>query len=121
MASYNDVVLAVAPEATDSFYALLSTDESLFSMVRGGSDNFDTSQFRKGDLLIQWYEVKWHNGFDEVVKIHKWMEAQAPENYRFLRVGEDKNDNEEHGDYAWDYLEISKPQIELDFPAVVDD
>lgn len=119
MGYYNDVVLAVAPEATDSFYALLSTDESLFSMVRAGSDNFDTSQFRKGDLLIQWYDVKWHDGFGEVAKIHKWMEAQAPENYRFLRVGEEKNDIEEHGDYAWDFLEISKPLIELNFPAEV--
>ncbi len=119
MGYYNDVVLAVAPEATDSFYALLSTDESLFSMVRAGSDNFDTSQFRKGDLLIQWYDVKWNDGFSEVAKLHKWMEAQAPENYRFLRVGEEKNDIEEHGDYAWDFLEISKPLIELNFPAEV--
>ena len=119
MGYYSDVVLAIAPEATTTFYALLSTDELIVNLVQGGSDSFDVSQFQKGDLLIQWYDVKWNDGFSEVAKLHKWMEAQAPENYRFLRVGEEKNDIEEHGDYAWDFLEISKPLIELNFPVEV--
>lgn len=121
MGYYHNIVLAVAPEATDTFYALLSSDEELFQMVRIGSDNFDTSQFRKGDVLVEWYDVKWGISYPEVAKLHKWIEGQNEGYYRFLRIGEDRDDIEEHGDYAWDYISMTRPQIEIDKPLEVKD
>lgn len=121
MGYYNDVVLAIAPEATDSFYPLLSSDEALYDLVRHGSESFDTSKFRKGDILIEWYEVKWSNRFPEVQKLTKWVAELPKEHYRFTRVGEDGGDIEEHGDYGWDYIQVTRPQIEIQMPAEPED
>ena len=121
MGYYNDVVLSIAPEAADSFYPLLSSDQALYDLVMKGSESFDTSKFRKGDILIEWYGVKWGDRYPEVAKLNKWRSSLPEEHYRFTRVGEDNNDIEENGDYGWDYIQVTRPQIEIQIPAEPDD
>lgn len=121
MGYYNDVVLSIAPEATDSFYPLLSSDQALYDLVMKGSLSFAISKFRKGDILIEWHEIKWGDRYPEVAKLIKWISSLPEEHYRFVRVGEDNNDIEENGDYGWDYIQVTRPQIEIQIPAEPDD
>lgn len=70
-----------------------------------------------GEYTIYWSWVKWYDGYPEVSAIEDVMKILNKESYadneeygyRFLRIGEDQDDNEEReNDYSLDfYIERS--------------
>jgi hypothetical protein len=47
--------------------------------------------------------VKWYTDFDNVKLVEKWLDTLEYEDYGFIRLGEDQDDNEIHGDvYNYD-------------------
>ena len=48
---------------------------------------------------LYWGGLKWYEGFKEVSDLIGFLENICPTNYRFVRVGEDLDDVEEHGEF----------------------
>ena len=109
----SQVVLAVSKEA----YALLTT-----VIARGGdvAELFDT---QNGYVEIQhnyeaddsvaylWDSIKWYEDYPAIRAIENFMaqleNSEMEEHYRFVRVGEDSNDNEERG-YGFENIYIDR-------------
>tara|TARA_R100000234_G_scaffold119176_1_gene101415 strand:- start:992 stop:1324 length:333 start_codon:yes stop_codon:yes gene_type:complete len=88
-------------------------------------DNLDTDYDGKGNWLMRWDHIKWYDSFPEIEMLNKLIEAMesdeldefgipsndhAPissEMFRFVRVGEDMDDNEVRG-YGFDNIYISR-------------
>lgn len=54
-----------------------------------------------GAELLLWDYLKWYDSFPEVRFFEDLMSELEPEDFLFLRIGEDINDNEEKGSF-WD-------------------
>lgn len=47
--------------------------------------------------------MKWYTDIDNVKLVEKWLDTLEYEDYGFIRLGEDQDDNEIHGDvYNYD-------------------
>ena len=57
---------------------------------------------------LYWDYVKWYDGYDEVGFIEEFLESIPDEDYRFIRLGEDSDDNEERGEYFDSDIYISR-------------
>lgn len=104
----SNVVLAIAPDYTNSFLAMLSTDPELLALVQKGTEIFQHSRYVEGDLFMHWEDTKWYTDYKCVGMIVEWMEAQLPEAYRFARVGEDPDDWIEEGEYMMESITIQR-------------
>ncbi len=52
------------------------------------------------ETKFYWDNVKWYEGYEDVGFIEEFVsEAIEPEDYRFVRVGEETDDLEERGEY----------------------
>jgi hypothetical protein len=76
-----------------------------------------TDMFEKGDLFVAMNGVKWYEGYKGIDTIDKFIadtidEENGHEMVRFLRVGEDREDIVECGDYAWDDLRVIPASID---------
>lgn len=48
-------------------------------------------------------DVKWYMDYDDVKLVEKWLDSLDYEDYGFIRLGEDHDDNEIRGDaYSYD-------------------
>lgn len=96
----SEVLLALKPKAQ----ALLST-----YIARGGAvAHFFTDEVcdeidkrSDGDVTYHWDHVKWYETYPEIAAVTDFMarldDEDLEEEYKFVRIGEDDDDNETHG------------------------
>ena len=112
----SQVAFAIHPDKVSDFLAVLSGCQEAFDLCRY-DDGIKTDMFEKGDLFVSMDGIKWYEGYKGVDTIDKFIadtidEDNGPEMVRFLRVGEDREDIVESGDYAWDDLRVIPASID---------
>ncbi len=111
----SQVAFAIHPDKVDEFLAVLSGCQEAFDLCRH-NDGIKTDMFEKGDLFVEMSDVKWYEGYKEVDTIDEFIrkvieDDDEPDKVRFLRVGEEHDDIQQCGDYAWDFLNIRPASI----------
>ena len=121
----SQVVLAIAPEAASAFMAVLAKHPQSMALCND-ADKFESGYEQEGDWLMYWSYIKWYEGYEDVTPILEFVNAMAaddlsehgePESptsrhgheddwnsyFKFIRIGEDRDDNV---DLGWGFPDI---------------
>ena len=107
----SEVILAVGPEVMPQFMVTMAKSPEARKLCWGDADNLieDYSNI-KGAFLFRWSEIKWYDSYEEIQALQDFIEwcnsedievdgkmQQAAEYFRFVRIGEDTDDNDVDG------------------------
>ena len=106
----SEVVLVVGKEALPLFLNALATCEMArklcYSEADKRIDNYDD-----GAVLFHWDHIKWYDTFKEVAALEEFMNdcdaEDMEDHYRFVRTGEELDDNEHRG-YGFNDIYVSR-------------
>ena len=116
----SEVVFAVAPPLVDKFLAVMAASEKVRDFIKWDEHNKEGIRFNfynEGDIVVNLTGIKWYEEFEEVKKIKEFFdEVQSEsidndEHFRFIRIGDDSEDQEVMGYYEDDQLYIPSPGI----------
>ena len=106
----SDVILAVGPEVMPQFMITMAKSPEAREMCWADHDEMIKDYGDKGSFLFRWNGIKWYDSFECVQAIIDFMdwcenetievdgkEVSADEYYRFIRIGEEMDDNEVQG------------------------
>ena len=107
----SEVILAVGPEVMPQFMVTMAKSPEARKMCFAEADEMIKDYCDiKGAFLFRWDHIKWYDTFEEVEAIQdfiQWCEDEqievdgkqvnADEYYRFVRIGEEMDDNETQG------------------------
>ena len=107
----SEVILAVGPEVMPQFMVTMAKSPEARKMCFAEADTMIKDYCDiEGAFLFRWSHIKWYDTFEEVEAIQdfiQWCEDEqievdgkqvnADEYYRFVRIGEEMDDNETHG------------------------
>ena len=121
----SEVILAVHAELMPALMTAFAKCEETQKLCTKDVDNLVTDYDGTGNWLMRWDHIKWYDSFPEIEMLNKLIEAMesdeldefgipsnddAPipsEMFRFVRIGEDMDDNEVRG-YGFDNIHISR-------------
>jgi hypothetical protein len=93
----SQVILALTPKAA----ALFSTVRTRGGPVAALIEDADTGDHNDGVESYSWDHVKWYESYECIGAIEAFMgrldDEDMDEEYRFVRTGEDEDDNETRG------------------------
>ena len=116
----SEVVFAVAPPLVDKFLAVMAASEKVRDLIKYDEHNKEGIRFNyynEGDIVVNLNNIKWYEGYEEVDKIKEFFYEAINDNdgsedfVRFIRIGEDPQDQEVMGYYEDDQLYIPSPGI----------
>jgi len=116
----SEVVFAVAPPLVDKFLAVMAASEKVRDLVKYNEDYKEGIRFNyynEGDIVVNLSSIKWYEGYEEIFKIKEFIDDAVndneggEDNVRFVRIGEDPQDQEVMGYYEYDQLYIPSPGI----------
>ena len=107
----SEVILAVGPEVMPQFMVTMAKCPEARRMCFADADTMIKDYCDiEGAFLFRWDHIKWYDSFEEVDAIQdfiQWCENEqievdgkqvnADEYYRFVRIGEEMDDNETQG------------------------
>jgi len=107
----SEVILAIGPEVMPQFMVTMAKSPEARKMCFAEADTMIKDYCDiEGAFLFRWDHIKWYDTFEEVEAIQdfiQWCEDEqievdgkqvnADEYYRFVRIGEEMDDNETHG------------------------
>ena len=107
----SEVILAIGPEVMPQFMVTMAKSEEARKMCWSEHDDMIKDYCNiKGAFLFRWANIKWYDSFEEVSAIQdfiKWCtdeqievdgkQVNADEYYRFVRIGEEMDDNVSKG------------------------
>ena len=118
----SEVILAIDAEVVPALMAAFAKCEETQKLCTQHVDNLDTDYDGKGNWLMRWDHIKWYDSFPEIAMLNNLIEALEDDDlnefgmkdiddghslFRFVRVGEDMDDNEQRG-YGFDNIYISR-------------
>ena len=107
----SEVILAVGPEVMPQFMVTMAKSPQARELCWADHDEMirDYNE-EKGAFLFRWSGIKWYDSYECVAAIQDFLdwceserievegnEVDACEFYRFIRVGEEMDDNEVQG------------------------
>ncbi len=104
------VVLAVSKEVMVQFLTTLARSPEAKKMCFVHSDKKIDNYDERGGFLFMWDHIKWYDSYECVGAIQDfmdWCDDENDEDYRFVRTGEDMEDNESRG-YGFNDIYISR-------------
>ena len=108
----SEVVLIVGKEVMPQFLTTLAKCPEARNLCFRDT-NMRIRDFQgDGNILFNWTYVKWDNDYDPVESLDDFMdwcdaECSTDEHYRFVRIGEDSDDNVVRG-YGFDDVCIER-------------
>ena len=107
----SEVILAVGPEVMPQFMVTMAKSPEARRMCFSDADTMIKDYCDiEGAFLFRWSYIKWYDSFEEVAAIQDFIEwcqseqievdgkqVNADEYYRFVRIGEEMDDNEVEG------------------------
>ena len=106
----SEVILAVGPEVMPQFMVTMAKSPEAREMCWGDSEMVKDYCDIEGAFLFRWDHIKWYDSYEGVSAIQdfiEWCENEiikvddkgvaANEYYRFVRIGEETDDNEVQG------------------------
>ena len=121
----SEVILALDAKLVPALMTAFAKCEQTQKMCTQDTDNLETDYDGEGNWLMRWDHIKWYDSFPEIEMLNKLIEAMesdeldecgmptnddAPissELFRFVRIGEDMDDNEVRG-HGFDNIYISR-------------
>ena len=121
----SEVALALDAKIVPALLTAFAKCEETQKLCTQHVDHLDTDYGGKGNWLMRWDHIKWYDSFPEIEMINSLIEAlecedlsefglknddNAPdytELFRFVRLGEEMDDNEQRG-YGFDNIYISR-------------
>ena len=108
----SEVILAVGPEVMPQFMVTMAKSPEARKMCFAEADTMikDYSDI-EGAFLFRWDHVKWYDTYKEVAALEEFMNdcdtEDMEDHYRFVRTGEDMDDNDTRG-YGFNDIYISR-------------
>ena len=103
----SEVVIAISKDLMPHFLTVLAKEPGCRPMVFKDHDYMNENYDGEETFVVSWEHVKWYEGYPEVDAINDFIERcdgdeiegidDIYEHFRFLRLGEDTNDNVESG------------------------
>ena len=107
----SEVVLYVGPEVMPQFMVTMAKCQAARELCFAENDHMIKDyNGEKGSFLFKWGWLKWYDSYEEIAAIQDfihWCECEtievegkdvdASEYYRFVRIGEEMDDNEVQG------------------------
>ena len=107
----SEVILAVGPEVMPQFMVTMAKSPEARELCWADHDEMVKDYCDiKGAFLFRWGGIKWYDSYEEIQAIIDFMdwcegerievegkEVDASEYYRFVRIGEETDDNEVQG------------------------
>ena len=106
----SEVVFAIDKDIVPLFIAHIASNTAAQTLCFKHSDHHTKDYQGEGHWLFRWDHIKWYDTFEEVEAIQdfiQWCEDEqievdgkqvnADEYYRFVRIGEEMDDNETQG------------------------
>jgi len=107
----SEVILAVGPEVMPQFMVTMAKSEEARKLCWADHcEMIKDYAGEKGAFLFRWSGIKWYDSYEEIAAIEGFMqwcanetievdgkEEAADEYYRFVRIGEEMDDNEVAG------------------------
>ena len=118
----SEVILAIDAEIVPALMAAFAKCEETQKLCTQHVDNLETDYDGKGNWLMRWDHIKWYDSYPEIAMLNNLIEALEDDDlnefgmkdiddgnslFRFVRVGEDMDDNEQRG-YGFDNIYISR-------------
>ena len=121
----SDVVFAIDAKLVPALMTVFAKCESAQRLCTQECDELDTDYDGEGNWMMRWESIKWYDSFPEVAMIEKFIEglecedlsefglkdddnaADYSELFKFVRIGEDMDDNETRG-YGFENIYISR-------------
>jgi hypothetical protein len=111
----SEVILAVGPEVMPQFMVTMAKSPQAREMCFGDAEVVKDYADTKGAMLFRWDCIKWYDSYegvnaiqdfiqwceDEVIKDEEGNQSSGDDYYRFIRIGEEMDDNEVQG-WAFD-------------------
>ena len=112
----SEVILAIGPQVMPQFMVTMAKSPEARQMCWGDHTEMVKDYCDiEGAFLFRWDEIKWYSSYEGVAAIEDFMawceregikdekgeEQGADSYYRFVRIGEETDDNEVHG-WAFD-------------------
>ena len=102
----SQVVLAISKHLTPFLHLATSKASDAEALVFKDHDTFDRDYGGDKSWLLVWNDIKWYDSYDGIKALQEFEidgEAQSSsEHIRFVRIGEDNDDNEVQGEGFWD-------------------
>ena len=107
----SEVILAIGPEVMPQFMITMAKSPEARKLCWSEhSEMIKDYDGIKGAFLFRWAHIKWYDSFEEIQAIaefldwceserfeHEGKEVDACDFYRFVRIGEETDDNETQG------------------------
>ena len=121
----SEVILALDAKLVPALMTAFAKCEETQKLCTKDTDNLDTDYDGEGNWLMRWDHIKWYESYPEVAMIEKLVEGMECEDlsefglknddnapdytelFRFVRIGEEMDDNEVRG-YGFDNIYISR-------------
>tara|TARA_Y100001938_G_scaffold148174_1_gene231165 strand:- start:814 stop:1203 length:390 start_codon:yes stop_codon:yes gene_type:complete len=121
----SEVILAIDAKIVPALMVAFAKCEETQKLCTQHTDHLDTDYDGMGNWLMRWDHIKWYDSYPEIEMINNLIEAMesdeldefgipsddaAPissEMFRFVRIGEDADDNEIRG-YGFENIYISR-------------
>jgi len=107
----SEVILAIGPEVMPQFMITMAKSPQARKLCWSDHDEMIKDyNGEKGAFLFRWGDIKWYDSYEEIAAIRDFVnwcaserievegeEVDAAEYYRFVRIGEEMDDNEVEG------------------------
>ena len=107
----SEVILAVGPEVMPQFMVTMAKSPEARKLCFAEADTMIKDYCDiEGAFLFRWDHIKWYDSFEEIEALQDFIQwcgdtqievdgeqVDAAECYRFVRIGEEMDDNEVHG------------------------
>ena len=125
----SEVLLYVGPEVMPQFMVTMARCQAARALCFADADQTVKDYGKiKGSFLFKWDWLKWYDSFPDIQAINDFMDwcegeeiptgeqnaageditTYAAEFFRFVRLGEEMDDNEQRGDAFWGDVGISR-------------
>ncbi len=109
------LALAVDKDILPALMAALPQEPAVSQLVLADHDTLLKDYCGEGSLLVVWDGIKWYESYPEIAKIEQFIadpsdfgfEGESGEHFRFVRIGEEMDDNCHEG-WGFDDLYISR-------------
>ena len=114
----SEVAFAIAPPLVDKFLAVMAASDEVRDLIKYNEyrkEGIRFNHYNEGDIVVNLDGIKWYEEFEEVKKIKEFFDEheEDDDNIRFVRIGEDLDDQELMGYYQEDTIYIPSPGIQF--------
>ena len=116
----SEVVLAITSKVLPQFLVTMAKSPEARALCYQHADERKDNYDGEGGILFRWSHIKWYEGYEPIDALCDFMgwcddevigegneEVDADACYKFVRVGEDMDDNESRG-YGFEDIYIER-------------